>query len=241
MVDIGVVNIPTPSFNITGLLSSSWLYIFILAFIFIVSFIVIAMVMFRRTFNKTVVIFENVAGLGFQVSRRMKARTVSLGTGGVEVLKCLGGDYVTAYGKKQGLNAFWFARLEDGFLYNFVLADLDAKRATMDVKPVQTDVRMWYVAKDRMAKDTYGKTSFLEKYGPTIIMFFFLVAFIIGMWVVVGKLNEGLQINAETSKTNAEVAQTNKDVLVSLNNILNENPNSGLVSARLNQGVPVGG
>lgn len=232
MAEIAGVAFPTPNINITGLLSSSWLYIFILAFLFLVGFIIIAVIMFRRTFNITVVIFENVSGLGFQVVSRRKARRVSLQTGGVEILKCLGGDFVTAYGKKQGPNAYWFARLEDGFLYNFLLADLDAKRATMDVKPVNTDVRMFYVAKDRMAQDTYGKASFLEKYGPTIIMFFFLVAFIVGMWVVVGKLNEGLAVSATTSETNARVAESNEHVLASLNNIINQNGNSGLVPAQ---------
>lgn len=203
---LGLVNIPTPNINITGIFSSSWIYVFILGFLFLVGFSIIAIVMFMRTYNKRVIIFQNISGLGFQPISRHRARTISLGTGGVEVLKCLGGDYLTAYGRPMGTNTYWFAKLEDGFLYNFVMADLDAKRATMDVKPVQTDVRMFYVAKDRMAKDTYGKTGFLEKYGAHIVLFIFLIIFLIGMWVIVGKFGDATKNLATNDKERIEAS-----------------------------------
>lgn len=235
MTDVlGIATVPTPQINITGLLSSTWLYIFIIGFIFLVVGIIVGIILWRRVWNKVVIVFENVAGLGFQVTQRRKARVVSLQTGGFEVLKTFGGDYVTAYGKKQGPNQYWFAKLEDGLLYNFVLADIDAKKATMDVQPVNIDVRAWYVAKDRMAKDTYGKSGFLEKYGATMIMFFFLLAFIIGMWIIVGKIGDSTKSLSDTADTNAKVAESNRDVLVALNNILHQNSNTGIVPANIN-------
>lgn len=218
MADIGgLVSIPTPSINITGLLSNSWLYIFILGFLFFAGIVALVIVLFTRTYNKRVVIFENISGLGFQPIQRHRARTISLGTGGYEVLKLLGGDYVSAYGKKMGANSYWFARLEDGLLYNFVMTDLDAKRAAMDVKPINTDVRGFYVFKDRAAKETYGKQGFIEKYGATIIMFFFLLAFIIGMWVIVGRIGT---VTKDLSANDAQrIAADNRiaDAIVLLN------------------------
>lgn len=232
MADIaGLVNIPTPQINITGFLSNSWVYIFILGFLFIAGFVIIAVVMFMKTYNKRIVIFENISGLGFQPVQRLKARTIKLGTGGVEVLKCMFGDYLTAYGKKMGANSYWFARLEDGFLYNFVMTDLDATKASMDVKPIQTDVRMFYVAKDRLAKDTYGKPSFLEKYGPTIIMFFFLLAFIVGMWVIVGKIGDATKNLAANDQQRIAADNRLADAVILLNQKLPME--SGIVPATI--------
>jgi hypothetical protein len=231
----GLVSIPTPSINITGLLSSSWIYVFILGFLFFAGFVTIGIIMFTRTYNKRVVVFENIAGLGFQPVGRHRARIISLGTGGVEILKCLGGEYLSAYGKKMGINSYWFAKLEDGFLYNFVMTDLDAKRAAMDVKPVNTDVRMFYVAKDRMAKDTYEKTSFIEKHGTTIIMFFFLVAFIVGMWVIVGKIGTATQSLSTNDAARVEASNRIADAVFLLNQKLPTQ--SGLEPAP----IPTGG
>jgi hypothetical protein len=213
----GLVSIPTPQINITGLLSSSWIYIFILGFLFLAGFITIGIIMFTRTYNKKVIIFQNISGLGFQPVVRAKARTVSLGTGGYEVLKLLGGDYVSAYGRPMGHNSYWFAKLEDGLLYNFVMTDLDAKKAVMDVKPINLDVRGWYVVKDRMAKETYQKQKFLEKYGATIIMFFFLLAFIIGMWVIVGKIGTATKALAENDQARIDASNRIADAITLLN------------------------
>jgi hypothetical protein len=237
MVEVipGLVGIPTPTINITGLLSNSWIYIFILAFLFLVGFTVIGIIIFTRTYNKRVIIFQNISGLGFQIVGKFKARTISLGTGGYEVLKLMGGDFVSAYGRPMGVNSYWFAKLEDGLLYNFVMTDLDAKKATMDVKPINTDVRGWYVVKDRMAKETYQKQKFLEKYGATIIMFFFLVAFIIGMWVIVGKIGTATQALAANDESRIQATNRIADAIVLLNQKLPVE--SGLVPAP----IPTGG
>lgn len=217
MANIGGVNIPTPNINITGILSNSWFYIFIIGFVFVVGVIVICVMMFLNTYNKRVVIFENISGLGFQPVSRLRARTVNLGTGGYELLKCLGADYVSAYGRKMGMNAYWFAKLEDGLLYNFVMTDIDATKSIMDVKPVNTDVRGHYVVKDRLSKDNYGKQPFMEKWGPTIIMFFFLVTFIIGMYVIVGRIGSATKSLAENDGKRIDADNRLADAMVLIN------------------------
>ncbi len=67
--------------------------------------------------------------------------------------------YLSAYGRKMGKNTYWYAKAQDGYLYNFLLGDLDAKRAMLDIEPIDRDVRMFHVALDRLSNDTYGKES----------------------------------------------------------------------------------
>lgn len=216
-----------PSVDISGFISSSWVWVAVVALIGLILIIAMVLVFFFLTYNRKVVFFENVSGMGFQPVKKKRARIIKLGIGGEEILKVMGGDYLSAYGRKMGRNTFWFAKGEDGYWYNSLLGDLDAKKAILDIEPIEKDVRMFHVAKDRLNKETYGKTSFMERYGIHIILFFFLVTLVLGIWFIVGKVGDATSALAVTAETNKEVAQANKEVLVALNNILDQNPKIG--------------
>src|SRR3990167_9986187 len=130
MVDIIGVNIPTPDLNLTGFFSGTWIYILIIGFIGIALILTLVLVLFFRTYNRRVIIFENISGQGYQPVLKTRARVIRLGTGGEEVLKTMAGNYfLSAYGRKMGKNTYWYAKGTDGYLYNIILGDLDTKMA----------------------------------------------------------------------------------------------------------------
>lgn len=231
MVDIFGANIPTPEIDLTGFLSSSWIYVFFVSVIGLILVVSVALLLFYKTYNRKIVVFENIAGKGYQKSQTTRARIIKLGVGGEELLKTLaGGTYLSAYGRKMGRNLYWYAKGTDGYLYNVTLGDLDTKLNMLDIEPVDRDVKMFRVALDRLSNMTYGKTSFLEKYGVHMMLFLFLIVLMLGMWFIVGKVGEATSALANT-------AQTNEEVVASLNSILTANSNiqsgggSGLIPA----------
>lgn len=225
-VDIGL---DMPTIDITGWLSSTWIYVAIVAFLGVIIIGVVAFLLYFKTFNKKIVFFDNISGLGWQPVMKKRARSLRISNTGEELLALMGGDTITAYGRKMGHNTYWFAKSQDGYWINFLLGDLDAKLATLDIEPVSTDVRMFHVAKDRMNKENYLKRSFLEKYGVTIVMVVFLIIFLIGMWMIVGKINEGLTANSAAMKAAEEVIKSTQQILSANENIINGGKASGII------------
>jgi len=214
MADFLGTNIALPNIDITGFISSTWIYVFIVAVIGVIIIITVALLLFFRTFNRKVVVFENISGQGYQPVLKTRARIIKLGAGGVEVLKTLaGGHYVSAYGRRMGRNAYWFAKGSDGYWYNIVLGDLDTKMAMLDLEPVDRDVRMFHTAIDRLSHATYDKRGFLEKYGPQMLLFIFLIVFILGMWFIIGKIGVATSALAQTAETNQKVLEALGGVL----------------------------
>lgn len=220
--------------TITGFFASSWVYVAIVAVIGFILIIAVAMLLYYKTFNRKVVFFENISGLGYQPTMRKKARRLKLGTGGEELLAIVGGDTLSAYGKKMGKNTYWFAKGQDGYWYNFVLGDLDTKMAMLDIEPVDTDVRMFHVAKERMNRDNYQRKGFMERYGTTMILFLFLIVLILGMWFIIGKVGKATEALARTQESNAEVIKTTQAILAAnekMRQELGTTGGSGLIPA----------
>jgi len=214
--DLGVEG-KIPTIDITGFLSSSWIYIFIIVVVGFVLIVGIAIFLFLITYKRKVVIFENISGQGYQPILKTRARTVKLGIGGEELLKTLaGGTYISAYGRKMGKNTFWYAKGQDGYLYNVVLGDLDSKQAMLDIEPIDRDVRMFHVALDRLSNQTYNKKSFLEKHAVHMILFLFLIVLVIGMWFIVGKIGEAVAPLGAASETAAKIQETNAKITAQL-------------------------
>lgn len=222
--DLGVSgSIPgIPKINITGFLSSTWIYVLIIVVIGIVLLVGVSLFLFFKTYNKKVVLFENISGQGYQPILKTRARTINLGVGGEEILKTLNGKFVTAYGRKMGKNTFWFAKGQDGYWYNIVLGDLDSKRAMLDIEPIDRDVRMFHVALDRLSHQTYGKNSFLEKYGIHLLLFVFLITLILGMWFIVGKIGDAVAPLSSATQQSVELQQANAEITSKLASIIDK-------------------
>jgi len=166
---------------------------------------------------------------------KTRARIIKLGKSGEEVMKTLaGGRFVTAYGRKMGRNTYWFAKGPDGYLYNVLLGDLDTKLRILDIEPVDRDVRMFHIALDRLSHETYDKKTFMEKYGNQLILFLFLIALIVGMMVIIGRIGKATEALAATASTNERVVGSLQQILQSTNNIQEQaqgQGGSGLVPA----------
>jgi len=166
----------------------------IIATIFIIA-IVIALGLYfyisTKTFNKKIILFENIAGQGYQVTYKDTARIIKIGDGGEELLYLRKKKvYRTAYGKKMGPNTYWFAVGQDGYWYNILLGDLDAKMGMLDIEPVDRDMRYMHVAIRKNIAERYKKTSFMEKYGAIMFNGIFLIIMLFGLWFLIDQIGE---------------------------------------------------
>ena len=133
MVDIAGTNINLPSIDLTGFLSSSWIYVFFIGMIGFFMVVGIAIFLFMSTYNRKIELYENVSGRGYFRTKTALARRVKLGRAGEEVLKTMSGDLFSAYGRKTGRNTYAFAKGQDGYWYNILHGDLDAKFGVLDI------------------------------------------------------------------------------------------------------------
>jgi len=238
LADLGVAD-KMPSISVTGFFSNTWIYVLLAVVVGFFLIAAVALILFLRTFNKRVILFENISGQGYQPILKTRARTINLGVGGEEILKTFGKKFVTAYGRKMGKNTFWFAKGQDGYWYNIVLGDLDSKRAMLDIEPIDRDVRMFHVALDRLSHQTYGKNSFLEKYGIHLLLFVFLLTLILGMWFIVGKVGDAVAPLAQSTTQALEIQKTNAEITAKLASIVEK---LGITSIEGGSGiVPAGG
>lgn len=199
-MNIAGMEVAVPTFNISGLFSSTWIYVFIVGLIGLLLVGVVAILLFYRTYNRKVVVFENVGGRGYQRALTTRARIIKLGVSGEEVLKTLAGNYyVSAYGRKMEKNTYWFAKGPDGYWYNVILGDLDSKLAILDIVPIDRDVRMFHIAIDRLNHSNYDKKTFMEKYGGWIAIFILMVLMTGSFWIIAGKIAGANQDLAQAS------------------------------------------
>lgn len=135
--------------------------------------------------------FENISGQGFQLAKRDTARLVKVGDGGEELLLLRKRKtFRTAYGRKMGKNEYWFCRGQDGYWYNCVLGDLDAKLGMLDIEPIDRDMRYMHVAIRKNIESRYKKKEGIEKYVPIIISFIFLIIMIVAVWLLISKVGD---------------------------------------------------
>ena len=80
----------------------------------------------------------------------------------------------------MGPNIYWFAIGQDGYWYNVVLGDLDAKMGMLDIEPVDRDMRYMHVAIRKNIQDRYKKIGFMEKYGTIVMNSIFLLIMLLG-------------------------------------------------------------
>ncbi len=185
--DLGV---NLPSFSAGGV--GTWITVIcIILILALVGCIVIWLIYQKRVYNKKIIIFENVAGQGYQNTGKDSARLVKCGDGGEELLYLRRKKvYRTAYGRKMGKNTYWFAIGQDGYWYNILLGDLDAKMGMLDIEPIDRDMRMMHVAIRKNIKDRYQKEGLWAKHGVFIMSSIFLLIMIIAIWLLMSKAGD---------------------------------------------------
>lgn len=221
MADILGAEIPInlPSFG--GVINPTVLaLIFLIIFIMVGGAVGVFLINRLRVFNRKIIVFENIAGRGYQPVYKDRARLVRLGDGGEELLylrkKKL---YRAAYGRKMGKNTYWFAIGQDGYWYNIVLGDVDAKMGMLDIEPIDRDMRYMHVAIRKNITDRYRKQSVMEKYATYIMSGIFLVIMLIGIWVLLNKIGD-------ISKGSAASVQASKEVIIAAERLISSIDNT---------------
>jgi len=206
-----------------GLLSGiNWMVFAIIFIFFIVGAIIIYVVVQNRQYNKKIILFENISGQGYQLIKRDRARLVKVGDGGEEILFLKKSKvYRTAYGKKMGKNTYWFAKGQDGYWYNIVLGDLDAKMGMLDIEPIDRDMRYMHVAIRKNIQERYRKQNFMEKYGTIMMSGVFLLVMMIGIWLLLAKIGDVAKANELAIQTGQKVMESAQQVLAGINNVCN--------------------
>ncbi len=220
-----MVNILGTNVELTGWgFGSGWVFWFTIILLGIIFLAVIGFAGFlyymSRIYNKKIVVFENIAGQGYRRSYTDRARFVKLGDGGEELMYLLKKRlFRSAYGRKMDKNEYWFAVGQDGYWYNFLLGDLDAKMGMLDIEPIDRDMRYMHVAVRKNIQDRYRKIGFMEKYGTMVMGSIFLVIMLIGAWFMFDKIAETAAIVGESVKTAVEVNEGTKELLTALSNL----------------------
>lgn len=173
-----------------------------------------------RTFSKKIEIYENIAGQGYQRTRIDCAKTVKVGNGGEEILylrksKC----YRTAYGRKIGFNTYAFAVGQDGYWYNFLHGDLDAKMGMLDIEPVDRDLRYMHVAIRKNITERYRKVGVMEKYGTLIIGGISIIIVMVALWLLVSKIGGLITVATQTVEASKPIADALTNAVSKLDNI----------------------
>lgn len=205
-------------------------FLVILIFVSIITAVILYWMFQKKVYNKKVVIYENIAGTGWRRTKTDLARTIKIGDGGEELLWLKKHKvYRTAYGRKMGINEYWFAIGQDGYWYNFVLGDLDAKMGMLDIEPVDRDMRMMHVAVRKNIQDRYKKQNFMEKYGTIIVNGIFLVIIGIMLWFLVDQIGGIASAISSAVDNSAQLQESSKQIVTSLDNICTGG--SGIVAA----------
>lgn len=220
-----------PTIEVTSFFSSTWIYILVLFLLGLILIGAVAFILYIKTYNRKMVFLENLSGKGYNVIAKKRARIVKLGVGGGELLKPIfSNTFFPSDGRKMGKNTYWFAKGSDGYWRNIVLGDLDTETGMLDIEPVDRDVRMFQIAIDRLSHQTYGKQSFMEKYGIHVLLFVFLIVLIFGMWFIVGKIGDATAPLAASTENAVKIQEANDrtlDKLAVLIDRINTNPAMG--------------
>jgi len=215
-VDLGV-DLPTISTQGVGY------YITIIAIfvLFVLIFGVLIYVFYmNRLFNKKIILFENISGTGWQNTGKDRARIIKVGDGGEELMYLRKKKvYRTAYGKKMGPNTYWFAIGQDGYWYNVVLGDLDAKMGMLDIEPIDRDMRYMHVAIRKNIQERYRKIGFMEKYGQTLMSGIFLLIMIIAIWLLISKVGDLITQAQSVLKASQPIAESMQNIVGNLDKI----------------------
>ena len=218
-------NLPT-----FGVGTGKIMFVFAIFIFVLVGCIITYLVYQARLFNRRIVVFENISGQGFQPTYKDRARLIKLGDGGEELLFLKKKKvYRTAYGRKMGKNTYWFAVGQDGYWYNCVLGDIDAKMGMLDIEPIDRDMRNMHVAVRKNIQDRYKKVGMMEKYAPIIMNGFFLLIMLVGLWFLLDKL-AGISANISGAvQSAAQVQDATRQIVAGLDNICGGG--SGIVGA----------
>jgi len=205
---------------------SGWEYVLLGAIVFIfliASAITTGIIYFRKKWNFTYVLLEDIGGLGYVPTRRGRCKLLSVGDSGEEVFFIRGlNKYRTAYNKRIGKNQIAWAVGQDGYWYNITFGNLNKKLMELGVFPVDRDMRYASSAMRKYIDNTYKPKNAFEKWKDIItygILFFCIVALCITIIYSLNKIKEGQEIMKQVNDANLKVLEMTSNILKSIDNI----------------------
>lgn len=179
----------------------------------------------KKVYFVTIQYYDNLGGKRYTEAGVDKARVVRLGLVDGEFLWAKRKKmYLPADGLKMGMNKYYFAKNDDGYWYNIILGDLDAKNGILDIEPTDRDMKATAYAIRKNTENRHAKKSNVDKflqYGIPVIL---LLILCIGGWFMLKKTGEWSgQVTAtanENLKIQAQISDTNKLIVSKLDQII---------------------
>jgi len=195
----------------------------IIIFVIFVSVITTWIIWWWRVFKFKIEFYENIGGAGFERTMKGKARIIRVpGGGGEEVLwvpKIR--DFLPAYGRKMGRKLFWYVKGQDGYWYNAILGDLDAKMGMLDIEPIDRDMRSFHTSNAKNIKERYNKPKNWPLILQSVTIVIVLLLMFGGGWLLFDKMNEGIELSNQNTETSLKVQQATAEIVVGLDNVIN--------------------
>jgi len=190
---------------------------------FVVGIIVTIIFLSKRKWDYKVIVLENVAGAGYQPTRRDRAKLVSFGDGGEEIFYLKRAKkYRVSYGKRVGNKYIAWCIGDDGYWYNITFGDVNKKLMEIGVNPVERDMRLAHVSLRKGIEQRYNDKNFFEKYGAAItigMLIFAIIAFGATSYFIFEQYKKVSAGNLEAIKASKEVMQLAADTLKNIDNI----------------------
>ena len=181
-----------------------------------------------RKYKYKIEIYEKQGGTRYTKTMVDWAKIQKIGDSGEEVLVLRRlKKILPANGQKMGSNLYCFAIGQDGYWYNFTLGDLDAKQGLLDIEPIDRDMRYMHVAIRRNMDKRFNKGNFMDKYGAIMINGIFLLIMLAGLWFLIDKLADMVNVMLATQQGTLAVTDKLSQILGSLDNVCS---NSGIKS-----------
>jgi len=172
----------------------------------------------KKLYKYSIVVFENISGQGWTIAQKDTAKYLRLSKDGTEVLFLRKKKIpLTAYGVKMGVNQYWFAIGQDGGWYNIKLGDLDAKMGTLDIEPVDRDIKYISVAMRKNAAENYGpKITWFDKYGSWVLGGITLIIIFAGSYFLIEQIGV---IAKELARTAVSFEKTTEPIMRALGHV----------------------
>jgi len=177
----------------------------------------------RKSFNKTIVVFEKVNGI-FQETKRDVAAEINIPGRGINVfllkrLKTNYEKYLPRPTKQTGFRTYWFCIGEDGEWVNVGLEDFDAKRRQLNLSIDSVDMKNQRAAFQKLLRDNYKPKKWYLEYAPYIALGILILLLGVAAWFVADKLVEAIDKSGEYFDTAKEVSQLQKEILGAMDNL----------------------
>ncbi len=175
--------------------------------------------LYRRKFNKKIVIFEKINGV-FQPTRSDRASEVKLSTSGDTIFYLKKHKkYIPNPSIQTGIRTYWFFIREDDEWINFGLEDLDLLSKKVGARFLDKEMRFARTQIQKGLKERYDKPSFWQQYGLLLFSIAYIVIIGIMTWLLFDKWIELAGTTNAGVETAAKVMEKIDQTMGSLANL----------------------